>query len=286
MFLDIHNPQDRIMIAQYGKAYGTVLLQKWLPEICRTRNLYVFDGADVDEFNYKKMEENLPEIFSVRADAKTGEPATLGVEGAFIAKNQLPGYIERVKKSNPNGVVLCIDTEDWTHEKINTDGAFNVYFNLGDRVTIDYLGRGFDMGAITKGKEHHEVWDFQWEEIPFIKPNATMNRNRIYLIDDEKYLESARRRIEYLLRIGYSEEQVKGKIPRHYSPMPPSIKEKLLDEILFPLYSKQLSLRQDRLTSFGVQGMIIGGKLFPIEMNRMIRCAERSFFNQSSGDER
>lgn len=53
-----------------------------------------------------------------------------GVEGRFARKTDVEEYVRRVKEKNPNGVVVCIDTEEGTHEKIKTDGAFNVYMQL------------------------------------------------------------------------------------------------------------------------------------------------------------
>lgn len=207
-----------------------------------------------------------------------------GVEGNFVRKDDVENYIQRVKKNNPKGVVLCIDTEEGTQEKVKTDGAFNVYLQMNDKVFIDFLGKGFDMGAITKGKENHESWVIDWEEILFITPNK-MNQYRQRIISNEEYISSARRRLQHLINIGYKKEDIKGKIPREYSPMPLSIKEMLLDEIILPLYMKREGLIRDGLKSFGVQGMIIDGKLFPIEFNRKERFAEKSFFD-GRNDER
>lgn len=275
MLYEMHKPADEKYIAQYGKAYGTVLLSKWLPQISKTKNLFILDSYD----EFKKIENRLPEIFTCRADAKTGEPATLGVEGNFVRKNDVSEYIKRVKQSNPNGVVLCIDTEDGTQEKVKTDGAFNVYLQMNDKVFIDFLGKGFDMGAITKGKENHESFVIDWDEILFVTPNK-MNKYRNNIISDEKYIESARRRLQHLINIGYKREDIKGKIPRTYHPMPLSIKEMLLDEIILPLYTQKEDLIRQGLDSFGVQGMILDGKLFPIEFNRKERFAEKSIFEQ------
>ncbi len=207
-----------------------------------------------------------------------------GVEGNFVRKEDVSNYIQRVKTSNPNGVVLCIDTEEGTQEKVKTDGAFNVYLNVNNAVYIDFLGKGFDMGAITKGKENHESWTFNWEDVLFVTPNK-MNQYRKHLISNEEYIESARRRLRHLLDIGYSREQIKGKIPRTYTQMPLSTKEMLLDEILLPLYTRKNELLRAGLKSFGVQGMIIDGKLFPIEFNREERFAEKSLFEKEE-DER
>lgn len=202
-----------------------------------------------------------------------------GVEGSFVKKEQVEDYIKRVKKSNPKGVVLCIDTEEGTQEKIKTQGAFNVYMQMNDKIYIDFLGKGFDMGAITKGKENHESWVIDWKDILFVTPH-NMNKYRSNIISEQAYLESARRRLVHLLNIGYSPAEIKGKIPKSYSPMPDWIKEKILDEIVMPLYYKKNSLLYDGLKSFGIQGMIIQDRLFPIEFNRQERFAEKSFFEE------
>ena len=191
-------------------------------------------------------------------------------------------YIQRVKQSNPKGVVLCIDTEEGTHEKVKTDGAFNVYLQMGDKVYIDFLGKGFDMGAITKGKENHESWAIDWNDVLFTTPN-NMNKHRIRVIPQEEYLESARRRLQHLLNIGYKAEDIKGKIPKMYSPMSLGIKDMLLEEIIMPLYFRKEELTASGLRSFGVQGMIIGDRLFPIEFNRQERFADKSFFKKDEG---
>ncbi len=73
MLYEMNNPKDMPYIEQYGKAYGTVLLHKWLPKISKTKNLFVLDSYE----EFKKIEEKLPDVFSCRADAKTGEPPTL-----------------------------------------------------------------------------------------------------------------------------------------------------------------------------------------------------------------
>ena len=273
MLYEMNNEKDQRYIQQFGKAYGIVLLKKWLPDISKTKNLFVLDSYE----EFKKIEDKLPEVFSCRADAKTGEKATLGVEGCFATKEQVENYISRVKKSNPNGVVLCIDTEEGTHERIRTDGAFNVYLQMYDKIYIDYLGKGFDMGSITKGRENHESWTIDWKDALFVTPH-NMNLYRHHLISNEQYIESARRRVQQLINIGYSADDIRGNIPRQYSQMPESIKELLLDQIVLPLYSNKEKLVQEGLKSFGVQGMIIDGRLFPIEVNRKERFAEKSYF--------
>jgi len=73
MLYEMNNELDENNIAQYGKAQGTVLLKKFLPDINRTKNLFIVDSYE----DFKKIENKLPEVFSLRADAKTGEQPTL-----------------------------------------------------------------------------------------------------------------------------------------------------------------------------------------------------------------
>ena len=208
-----------------------------------------------------------------------------GIQGDIVSKEAVKDYIRRVKEYNSNGVVLCIDTEEETRDNINTNGAFNVYLEMKDKAYIDFLGKGFDVGGITRGKENHEAWSIDWEDILFVTPR-NMNQYRNYMISDSEYINTAKRRLQSLLDKGYKREEIKGIIPKSYSPMSLSIKEMILDEILVPLYSKQDELIRSGLKSFGVQGMIIGDRLFPVEFNRRERFAKKEFFEKLNDNER
>lgn len=199
-----------------------------------------------------------------------------GVEGQFVQKTEVEDYIKHVKNNNPNGVVLCIETEKGTHEKIKTQGAFNVYLQVGDTVYIDFLGKGFDMGAITKGKSTHESWTIPWDEILFLEPN-NMNRFGYKKIDEENYIQTVNDRKIHLINLNYSLDEIEKYIPKKYSPIPIWVKDMLINEIIIPLYYKQQRLILSGLKSFGIQGMIVEERLFPIEMNRKDRFAEKKF---------
>lgn len=136
----------------------------------------------------------------------------------------------------------------------------------------------FDVGGITKGRENHETWFFDWDDALFVTP-YNMNRYNHTITTQEQYLDSAKRRLRQLLDLGYSREYIRGKVPKTYSPMPNSIKERLLDDIVFPLYQKRISLKRSGLKSFGVQGMIIDGQLCPIEFNRPERFSTKDILN-------
>lgn len=280
MLYEMNNPKDKISIKQYGKAYGVVLMKKWLPNASKIKNLFVLDSYD----EFKKIEDRLPEKFSVRADSKIGEPH-LKIQGNVIEKGMMQDYIGKVKKCSEKGVVICMDAEPGTQDNVHTNGAFNVYFEVMDKVFIDYLGKGFDIGGITRGKENHEVWVIDWENLLFATP-YNMNKYRTYIVNDSDYIESAYRRLGALLNKGFTRDDIKGIIPRAYKPMSLAMKEKILDEIIFPIYCESKRLKDSGLTSFGVQGMIIGDNLCPIEFNRRERFASKDFFEDIKDNER
>lgn len=83
MLYDMNNPSDQLQIAKFGKGYGTLLLNKWLPNISRTKNMFVIDSYE----EFEKIVERLPDKFICRADAKTGYSPTLRCRRTVCTKN-------------------------------------------------------------------------------------------------------------------------------------------------------------------------------------------------------
>ena len=108
----------------------------------------------------------------------------------------------------------------------------------------------------------------------FVKPN-NLNTYRSYLITQKEYVESPERRIDfYIKKDGCGRDKAREKVPQKYKPMPLYIKQLLLDEIVLHIYTKKDEINRFGLKSFGIQGMIRDGELFPIEVNRRGRFAQ------------
>lgn len=63
MLYEMNKKSDEKDIAKYGKAQGTVLVKKLLPDISRTKNLFIIDSYE----EFKKIEDKLLEDTFVNA---------------------------------------------------------------------------------------------------------------------------------------------------------------------------------------------------------------------------
>ena len=49
--------------------------------------------------------------------------------------------------------------------RYKTNGAIMVVFEKNDKILIDYVGPGFDVGDITRGKTVHTALEIPWDSI-------------------------------------------------------------------------------------------------------------------------
>ena len=88
--------------------------------------------------------------------------------------------------------------------RYKTKGAIMVVFEKGDRVLIDYVGPGFDVGDITRGKTIHTAISIPWNSI-YEKPihnnkDAKMIGEGLFQITDNQYQASRNNRINEKIR--------------------------------------------------------------------------------------
>lgn len=274
MLYKMSNYKDINKILKYGKARGKYLLHMLLPNLSDINELYVLESYE----DYLKIASELPEKVILRADAELGKAPTLGVRGCAIEKDKIPDYIKLVKKNNKDGTVLCIDTKV-ENEKSSISGSFNIHFEWGHCIIIEYLSEGFDIGGITKGEDIHEIYYIPWNQILFTKH---MNEYKVYNISDEQYKESAIRKINSLVKKGLEEEA--KTIPLTYKPINGAIHKMIFDEIIIPILYDKNKIYGLETSSFGIQGMIRKNKekyiLQPVEFRTSERHVEKDFYNK------
>lgn len=270
MLLEMNNKNDFNKIRKYGKSYGIYLLKYLLPKICDINNFFIVDNY----LEVKKILDRLPDRLILRGDSIEGEKPTF-IRGGLFSKDEIEKYINEVKDINPNGVVLCIDT-NMERKPRSIDGSFNIYFEWNKKIYIDWLTKGYDVGGITKGEDNHEVYVIDFNDIYFVTED-NLNKYRTYIINDINYKKSLDSKVKYIMdKTGKTYDEVIKDFNLEYIPMSKEIKKLLIEKIILEILIKSKEINKLNLKSFGVQGMIRDGLLFPVEVNREERFKSKN----------
>ena len=257
-------------VMKYGKAKGTFLVQKYLP------NISPFVSIDLikDAFEWKKCKDNYDEFSRIRPDALIGEVAPR-LEGSDGMLSSVPKMIEEMKKQNPNSALLITRTKTKQIPRYLDDGGFVILFDLDNSVVVEFVGKGFDGRELTHGKVVHESYKIPWNSILYLKDKDSLikDRNIIkHFVDEKNYNDSREDRIEFLIRrCNYDKDLLEREIPKRYIPIDDSIIRQVIDDVILVLYLAKKDLLLDNLKYFCVQGNIIDMKLEPWELSTLDR---------------
>lgn len=231
--------KDRDVISKYGKLKG------W--DICNSLNLPSFGDvyilSDYIDANNPKIKEIFgQEPLLCRTDAPIGQGYKM-IRGRDVKLDNINNYLSEVKKCSKDGVILISKhpstmlTGHYT-PRYKTNGAIMAVFEKGDRILIDYVGPGFDVGDITRGKTIHTAISIPWESI-YEKPihnykDARMIGEGLFQITDEQYQVSRNNRIKELtLNLKEQEiDEIDDSIPKKTPKLDYKLFKQLCDECI------------------------------------------------------
>lgn len=196
---------DKNEIIKYGKLKG------W--NICNSLGLPSFgdvyimsDYIDITDFKIRKIFGEDPLL--CRTDAPIGQGYKL-IRGIDVKLDGINDYLKEVKKCTQDGVILLSkhpSTMLIGHyiPRYKTNGAIMIVFEKGEKILIDYVGPGFDVGDITRGKTIHTSIEISWDNI-YEKPihnykEAKIIKGKLFQISDKQYKISRENRINELLQ--------------------------------------------------------------------------------------
>lgn len=213
--------KDRDVISKYGKLKG------W--DICNSLGLPSFGDVYILSDYIDTSNPKIKEIFGqepllCRTDAPIGQDYKM-IRGRDVKLDNINNYLSEVKKCSKNGVILMSKhpstmlTGHYT-PRYKTNGAIMAVFEKEDRILIDYVGPGFDVGDITRGKTIHTAMSIPWDSI-YEKPihnykEARMIGEGLFQITDEQYQVSRSNRIKELtLNLKEQEiDEIENSIPK------------------------------------------------------------------------
>ena len=249
----------------YGKARGTFLVQKYLPNI----NPFISIDLISDIETWENVKFNFDDYSKIRPDSLIGDKS-VRLEGSDGMLSSVPDMINEMKYKNPNSVLLITKTKNKQIPRFEDDGGFSVLFDIYKNIIIEFVGKGFDGRELTHGKTVHESYVIPWNKLLNIKNKYELENDddiKKYTIKEKDYLISRNERIKFLMeRCKYDKNILDRKIPDKYIPMNDSIVKQIMNDIVIVLYLKKRKLLNDGLNYFCVQGNIINGKLEPWEI--------------------
>ena len=142
-------------------------------------------------------------------------------------------------------------------------------FEKEDRILIDYVGPGFDVGDITRGKTIHTAISIPWDSI-YEKPihnykDAKMIGEGLFQITDKQYQVSRNNRInELTLNLKEQEiEEIENSIPRETPKLDYKLFKQLSDECIDKIIYGNFHMPSK---PFGVMMNIYEGKFCVFEV--------------------
>lgn len=231
--------KDRDVISKYGKLKG------W--DICNSLGLPSFGDVYILSDYIDTSNPKIREIFGqepllCRTDAPIGQGYKM-IRGRDVKLDNINNYLSEVKKCSKNGVILMSKhpstmlTGHYT-PRYKTNGAIMAVFEKEDRILIDYVGPGFDVGDITRGKTIHTAMSIPWDSI-YEKPihnykEARMIGKGLFQITDEQYQVSRSNRIKELtLNLKEQEiDEIENSIPKKTPKLDYKLFRQLYDECI------------------------------------------------------
>ncbi len=271
----------------YGKAKGIFLLNKYLPDLYPYKKIQII--SSIEEWN--KIKDKLPERVTTRTDTKIGDYRNVRISGTSGKKEDIPLELEEVKKQNPDGVLLLLNTKFPTIPRYENNGGFSVGFNINENVVIELVGKGFDGRELTREKAVHERYIIPWNEVLFIRNKKDMIKNRnvlMYEICDDEYKRTRQERLKFLGEIEKEtdKEIIEENVPIAYKELDEEIIKSILDDIILELCKRKNDLLRDGLKNFNVQGNIVDGKIVPWEIFRPERLIAKENPKEDDYEER
>lgn len=252
----------------YGKLQGWILCKKMKIQTFH----YMFLMTDyIDPLRIQYFEKD--EVLLCRADAPISQGNKL-ISGRNLKVDQLNAYLSEIKKCCSDGIVLvCQNPANQIYgrgiKRCETDGGVMIVFEENQYIYIEYVGRGFDVGDISKGRTVHSSlripWELRLENPSFLYKFITFQDSMMsYFISEEDYKTSRSERI-YNLVNDLKEDDVnfiESQIPHHSS----KLDLRLFTLLYTDFIEKVLTQNEIPRDKFGIMINIYKDYLFAFEV--------------------
>ena len=251
MILKSSNENDLPKLLNYGKAKGILRLNKLMPTLTPFKEVILVDSFE----DLLKIQKTLPENYFYRRDLPLNIELGKRTPKSGKKENMLE-FFKKMKETEPKSALLILPSDIKNLPRYVSNGAFNVAINKGENVILEFVGKGFDARELTHGTVCHETYNIPWYAILFCNNVIKLNKYKVSSITEKEYQATREERIKYLNKIGATAEQIDEYLPKNYVAPKNSVKELILDKIVFPLFLESQTMKDNNLNFSWICGNI------------------------------
>ena len=256
----IKKEEDIQYILRYHRANDMVNIIKFFPGLSPIDDLVIVKNEE----DYLANMDKISSLTSIR----NGNPITQPCMKSIPVKEKNPDVLDimrKVKQENKDGVLILFHLNVDATERYERYAGISVAISLGKYIYIEAVGKGFDGREVLKGISCHERYSIPWSDIFKININNFKNY-RTFLINDDKYNESRKERIDYLVSCGIDRNILEENIPLKYTEIPDFIWLDIIKNIIKVLNKEEDYLRYNKFNEFNLSGHTEGKRFRPWQM--------------------
>lgn len=269
------NNENEYYLKNYGKLNGWWLCSRYsLPTFTE---LYIVVG-EINPFDNELLQIFGETPLLCRTDAPFGKGASLP-RGRNLSINNINEFLLELKSKCKESIILMcknpsIQLTGKELQRYETGGGIMIIFEKYNQVIVELVGKGFDVGDITRGKAVHSSIVIPWNmilenPIKIFKHCIYIEKNRYFLIGTQDYLCSRETRINELVK-NLKEENIiaiDNAIPLEASKITLSLFEKIYYECI-----EKIAVKQDEIEEpFGIMLNMYEGQFCIFEVWQMRR---------------
>ena len=245
---NIKNEKDIPYILKYHRANDMVNIFRFFPGLSPIKDLVVITSKE----DYLNNKDEITALTSIR----NGNPITQHCMKSIPVKEKdadILEVIDKIKEENQDGVLILFNLETKATERYERYAGISVAVSLGNAIYIEAVGKGFDGREVLKGVCCHEKFYIPWDALNRVSI-SNFEDYRIYLVSQEKYEETRKERIEYLMSCGLDKTVLEENIPIEYTKIPDFIWLDIIKNIIKVVAKEEDFLRMCNYTEFNLSG--------------------------------
>lgn len=144
--------------------------------------------------------------------------------GRELKIEDINSFLRECKEKNEEAILLCFQFPSVYFtgkymQRYERTGAFNVVIDWEKGIYIEFVGKGFDGGELTKGKNrYHAKVDIPWHLVNW-PSYFVLDFASVETISKHEYDISRRLRVEFLKDLRYNLTEVNKSIPKVPTPL-------------------------------------------------------------------